>query len=322
VVLATEVCGNQGPCCLQPVAGRPAIAHALDVLASSARLRPLAEKLVIVTSPATSAAVSAWADRQGLGSCVVRTTGSGGGGRGGGGDVAAAAMTAPPAVLLSDVCATARRLPAMQAVTHTVFFDAAHALEPATDLSRMVEAAVIFSAAAMAGAAAPLDVPAEEAAALLSHPRGGPELLELSDPRERSSRVTAVVLLDQPQAGSGGWGAGDGGAPPRQAVQLAPICVLSRRALDAAVSSAAAADGGGDPAAGGSMGGLLALLLGAGETVRSWRLEVSVRPFVVYVDCRELYVLGVRVRHADLGTPHVSVVCSFHTRTARAFTLR
>jgi hypothetical protein len=112
------------------LAGRAALAYWLDVLSSASRLQPLSERLVVVASRATEAALRAWTDAQGLaGRVVVLPEASCSGGTGGGGSLAAA---------LKACRAAAPEL--FAAATHVIVANGARVLEPGTSIAQMLQA--------------------------------------------------------------------------------------------------------------------------------------------------------------------------------------
>ncbi|GBF93947.1 hypothetical protein Rsub_06196 [Raphidocelis subcapitata] len=265
VLLATATCGSGAapPCAaLQPLAGRPALAYWLDVLSTSPRLQPLAKRLAIVASTATEAALRAYADAHGLADrfVVVPEAGSSSGSGVGGG--------------LATALEACQQL--FQGASHIVVADGARALEPGTNIARMVQAAVVQADAATAGVAAPLDAPAE--AARLMGGSGG-VAVELASPLDTSSRIVAVRAAQPMAAAASGAPGSLPPAPDADATPwargprhpaLAPVCVLARRAVDRLLSA-----GGKAGAGAATVGELLAQLLNEGLAVRAWRLELQ-----------------------------------------------
>ncbi|KAI8465391.1 MAG: hypothetical protein J3K34DRAFT_473470 [Monoraphidium minutum] len=231
VLLAAQPCGGGGgggAAALQPLAGRPALSCWLEVLATSGRLRPLRERLVILASAATAVDVRAWAAPLGLAGCVLVAApagaAAGGGGGGGGWELGAGELRA-----LAE-----RAHPALEGATHLVIVDGAAALEPGTSIARMLEAAVIQSAPATAGVCTPLGAPLGGGGRAAGAARGGVQV-ELASRLESNSRVLAVHAA----AGAGAGAAGGFEVPQPE---VAPVCVFAHTALAAA---AAAAAGGG-----------------------------------------------------------------------------
>jgi hypothetical protein len=276
VLLATE------PCALQPLNGAPALDGWLRVLATSARLRPLAERVVIATSAATAADAGSWAEQRGLSGCCVCVAGAdaaaGSGGRAG----PSSSDGAFGGPLSGELLGLLRQLqhPILEGASSVVLVDGGRAVEPGTRIARMVEASVVQPAAARVGvttsllAAAP---PAPEAAAALGV-RGGAAELELASRLQESSVVLAlrppVVHADAaaaaacrspplpaPLRATEGFRAG---LPFQQAppVVLAPVCVLSATALAGA------------QVAGGTLAEVLDRLQREGQELRSWQMEV------------------------------------------------
>jgi len=204
---------------------------------------------------------------------------------------------------LSALLHAAKHFPGLRGATHLAVVDAAYAMEPGTSLSRMLEASVILSPAALVGGAAPLKIP-RDLRPLLAGTTRSVEMVEVDNAAEVGSRVTAVLpavpqqqqqqqqrvahrvtaaagpLIGTATSRSSPAEADeeDRMQPPPRRVQLAPVCVLSQRALmeHAAAATAAPAEGGGGC---GSLSSYLAQLLSAGLSVRSWRLEVGMRRF-------------------------------------------